>query len=182
MQSFLSLYNKIADASVHNKLDVEIATLNKNLDFEQHHLDCLLNPEKQPPVIRLGECSCTDEEKEACNKTCSFDAISRDEKGNIVISEENCVGCAECIKNCKPNNLTDRKEIVPIFELLNSGESPVYAMIAPAYIGQFRDEVTPGKLRSAFKKLGFAGMIEVALFADILTLKEALEFDEAIKV
>ena len=40
--------------------------------------------------------------------------------------------------------------------------------------------VTPGKLRTAFKKLGFDGMVEVALFADILTLKEALEFDKNI--
>lgn len=35
-------------------------------------------------------------------------------------------------------------------------------------------------LRSAFLRLGFDGMIEVALFADILTLKEALEFDKNI--
>ncbi|MBQ9915496.1 MAG: hydrogenase, partial [Clostridia bacterium] len=60
-------------------------------------------------------------------------------------------------------------------------EKPVYAMIAPAFIGQFPENVTPGRLRSAFKKLGFAGMVEVALFADILTLKEALEFDRAVK-
>lgn len=53
-------------------------------------------------------------------------------------------------------------------------------MIAPAFVGQFSSEVTPGKLRSAFKKLGFYGMMEVALFADILTLKEAFEFDRAI--
>lgn len=66
-------------------------------------------------------------------------------------------------------------------EALRDGKKPVYAMIAPAFIGQFSDEVTPGMLRTAFKKLGFAGMVEVALFADILTLKEALEFDHTVK-
>ena len=30
-------------------------------------------------------------------------------------------------------------------------------------------------------KIGFDGMLEVALFADILTLKEALEFDKNIQ-
>ncbi|MEL7604384.1 MAG: [Fe-Fe] hydrogenase large subunit C-terminal domain-containing protein, partial [Bacillota bacterium] len=40
--------------------------------------------------------------------------------------------------------------------------------------------VTPGELRTAFKRIGFTGMVEVALFADILTLKEALEFDKNI--
>ena len=54
-------------------------------------------------------------------------------------------------------------------------------MIAPAFVSQFDSQVTPGKLRSAFKLLGFAGMVEVAVFADILTLKEALEFDRNIK-
>lgn len=56
-------------------------------------------------------------------------------------------------------------------------ERPVYLMIAPAFFGQFSEQVTPGKLRQAFKTLGFTGMVEVALFADVLTLKEALEFD-----
>ena len=63
---------------------------------------------------------------------------------------------------------------------VRTAKGPVYALIAPAFLGQFSKEVTPGKLRTAFKKLGFAGMIEVALFADILTLKEALEFDKNI--
>jgi iron only hydrogenase large subunit-like protein len=51
----------------------------------------------------------------------------------------------------------------------------IYAVVAPAFIGQFL-HITPGKLRSAFKALGCDGMIEVSLFADILTLKESLEF------
>ena len=51
-------------------------------------------------------------------------------------------------------------------------------MVAPAFLGQFSEKVTPGKLRTAFQALGFTGMVEVALFADILTLKEALEFDK----
>jgi iron only hydrogenase large subunit-like protein len=38
-----------------------------------------------------------------------------------------------------------------------------------------------GKLRSAFKSVGFGGMVEVALFADILTLKEALTFDRNVR-
>ncbi|HBF65457.1 MAG TPA: iron hydrogenase, partial [Clostridium sp.] len=60
---------------------------------------------------------------------------------------------------------------------LYSANRPVYAMIAPAFVNQYSDEITPGKLRAAFKRIGFTGMVEVALFADILTLKEALEFD-----
>ena len=181
MQSFLYLYNKLLKAGVNNKLDIEIKNLKESLDFDKHHLDCLLNPQKHTPVIRLAQCSCSDEDKKACENLCFFDALKRDENGNMTILDD-CVGCGDCIEECESNNLAEIKEIVPIFELLNTGKTPVYAMIAPAYIGQFSKEVTPGKLRSVFKKLGFAGMIEVALFADILTLKEALEFDKVIQV
>jgi len=63
---------------------------------------------------------------------------------------------------------------------IRSSKGLVYAIIAPAFLGQFSEEVTPGKIRNALKQVGFDGMIEVALFADILTLKEALEFDKNI--
>lgn len=181
MHSFYSLYNEVVNASVDNKLDERLVDISTFSDYDEHHLECLLHPDKQAPVIRLSKCSCNDEEKEQCKNSCMFDAISTDKDGNINISKKDCTGCADCIENCKAKNLTDRKDILPIFELLNKSETPVYVMIAPAFISQFSEDVSPGMLRSAFKKLGFAGMLEVALFADILTLKEALEFDRSIQ-
>lgn len=68
-----------------------------------------------------------------------------------------------------------------VIRRLREDDAPIFAMIAPAFISQFREAVTPGKLRAAFKKMGFSGMIEVSLFADILTLKEAYEFDRNIQ-
>ena len=51
----------------------------------------------------------------------------------------------------------------------------VYVLIAPAFTGQFGEHATPGRrLRTAFKAIGFKGMVEVAVFADILTLKESI--------
>lgn len=176
MKPFDNLYQKTVDAAVHG----DIASLFKNAaqthEFDSHQLDCLLNPKKHAPVFALGKCDC---EKADCVGVCFYNAISRGEDGMLTISEHDCVGCGECIVACEDNNLTDIKEVVPLFESINNGET-VYALIAPAYISQFSAHMTPGKLRSAFKKLGFAGMIEVALFADILTLKEALEFDRAV--
>ena len=88
-----------------------------------------------------------------------------------------CTGCGQCVEVCKHYALVDKKEFVPLIHLLKDRRVPVFAAVAPAYIGQFGPKVTPGKLRAAFKNLGFYGMVEVALFADMLTLKEALEFD-----
>ena len=62
-------------------------------------------------------------------------------------------------------------------EVLLAPEKQVYALIAPAFMGQFGEGVSPGAIRAALKRAGFSGMVEVAVFADILTLKEALEFD-----
>ena len=53
----------------------------------------------------------------------------------------------------------------------------VIATVAPAIIGQFGDDVTMDKLRTAFIKLGFTDMVEVAFAADMLTIKEACEFN-----
>lgn len=47
----------------------------------------------------------------------------------------------------------------------------MYATVAPSFVGQLGNDVTPGKLRSALKKVSFKDMIEVALAADILTVK-----------
>ena len=55
-----------------------------------------------------------------------------------------------------------------------------YILLAPAFLGQYHD-VKTGQIRNAFRKMGFDGLVEVALFADILTLKEALEFDRNIQ-
>ncbi len=181
MQTFSSLYERLMKAGIGNNLDAELAKANAEADCDPHQLDCLLHPHNHPPVVRLGRCLCSAEEKAKCAQVCFFSALEQDESGNVSISKENCVGCGDCIRSCEENNLMEVKEAVPIFDIINEGKAPVYAMIAPAYISQFSKEVTPGKLRSAFKQLGFAGMIEVALFADILTLKEALEFDKTIQ-
>ncbi len=177
MTTFAQLYERLVEASVKNHLQEELDYL-KQEEFDPHHLDCLLNPKKHAPVIRIGECACS--ESEHCVQRCLFEALYRDEKGNIAINADLCVGCGECIDNCRAKKLTESKDILPTLDAIHNAKTPVYAMIAPAFINQFTSDVTPGKLRAAFKRLGFTGMVEVALFADILTLKEALEFDKNI--
>lgn len=146
-------------------------------DGELHHLDCLLQPDKHPPVLRLKECGCGAGE-EHCAAACLFNAIVRDGQGKLTIDPERCNGCGACINACKAGNLTASRDALPALDALKHAKGPAFALIAPAFHGQFSPQVTPGKLRSAFRALGFTGMVEVALFADILTLKEALEFDQ----
>ena len=148
-------------------------------EYDPKHLDCLLHPEEYAPVISTD--TCTDCFERACQKSCIFDAIETGEEGELFINPSRCEGCAACIDACKSNHLAASKDVLPAMRPVRNASGPVYLMIAPAFSGQFRGHVTAGKLRSACKALGFTGMVEVALFADILTLKEALEFERHVR-
>lgn len=180
MQTINELYTRLVAAAARKKTREELEEIKKRA-YDPHQLDCLMHPERHAPVWRVGNCVCGRDEAAPCAASCLFDAIRRDENGNAVIDKDKCAGCAECIGKCRANKLAGSREILPVLAALDNPPGPVYAMIAPAFIGQFPGGVTPGKLRSAFKRLGFAGMVEVALFADILTLREALEFDRRIR-
>ena len=148
-------------------------------EYDPKHLDCLLHPEEYAPVISTD--TCTDCFERACQKSCIFDAIETGKEGELFINPSRCEGCAACIDACKSNHLAASKDVLPAMRAVRNASGPVYLMIAPAFSGQFRGNVTAGKLRSACKALGFTGMVEVALFADILTLKEALEFERHVR-
>ena len=177
MQKFDDLYQKLVTATLNN----EEQTLLDSLDpYDAHQLDCLLHPKKYPVIWHTGDCECVDGQQH-CINVCPFHAIHPGESGKIEIDETLCVGCSYCVQECRAHNLTTSKDVVSALQAIRSHKGLVYALIAPAFLGQFSSDVTPGKLRNALKIIGFDGMIEVALFADILTLKEAFEFDANIK-
>lgn len=149
-------------------------------EYDPYHLNCLLHPEQHAPVIFAEYCEQCAYER-ACEKSCIFDAFEQDENGKAVINPEKCIGCGACIDACRLEKLAANKDVVPVLTAIREKKREVYALIAPAFLGQFGEKVTVGRLRAAFKAMGFKGMVEVAVFADILTLKEALEFDANIK-
>ncbi|MGE4276996.1 MAG: [Fe-Fe] hydrogenase large subunit C-terminal domain-containing protein [Lawsonibacter sp.] len=172
--TFDDLYHDLIRQAVHGApLPREIPEANPQ------QLDCLLHPHRYAPVWTLSSCQCREQEP-PCAAACLFQAIVRKEDGTISIDPSLCSGCNSCLEACQSGALTASRDILPALDAVKHASGPVYALIAPAFHGQFSADVTPGKLRSAFKALGFTGMVEVALFADILTLKEALEFDRTI--
>lgn len=138
-----------------------------------------------PPVVTIVKevCDLCGHEKgdEACKTSCHHGALTRTEEHGVVIENGKCLTCGTCISNCPFEALSDKVEFVPLIDMLKQQEIPVYAAIAPAYIGQFGDNITPGQIRSALKILGFKDMIEVALFADLLTLREVHEFEHLVQ-
>ena len=172
MKTFQQLYEDL----LRQKVSVE-EPLPK--EYDPKHLDCLLYPEEYAPVISTD--TCADCFERACQKSCIFDAIETGKEGELFINPSRCEGCAACIDACKSNHLAASKDVLPAMRAVRNASGPVYLMIAPAFSGQFRGHVTAGKLRSACKALGFTGMVEVAVFADILTLNEALEFERHVR-
>ena len=178
MKTFFDLYEKVLNDEVKGK-KIEIESL-EQIGYDRKQIDCLTHPEKYPPVLvtETGGCKCSEPK---CVAACLFEAIGHDKDGNVKIDADACVGCEKCIEACDAEKLAASRDTVAVLESMSTSDRPVYALVAPAAEGQFGDGVTMGKLRTAFKMLGFTGVVEVALFADVLTLKEALEFDRSIK-
>ena len=173
------------------KLSKEIAILcGVHVDFNESYekyieelKDAIKNYESKHKIVtKIGDhCGCIESGKEPqCQKSCPFDAILLNkESGSTYIDSEACVDCGICVEACENGNILDKVQFMPLLELLKSGDI-VIAEVAPAITNQFND-ASLDQMRTALKKIGFSDMIEVAFFADMLTLKEAAEFNANVK-
>ena len=175
MLTFDELYRRTLRNAVSGSsaIDPELA--------EPRMIQCLLKPQEQPLIWRTKPCLCSPNADKPCEKACEWDAVRYEADGRFSIDTSKCVGCEACIDACKFDALTASKDIIPVVQELREYDGPIYALVAPAFSGQLGEQVTFGRLRAALKKLGFSGVLEVAAFADILTMKEALEFDKNIQ-
>jgi iron only hydrogenase large subunit-like protein len=73
----------------------------------------------------------------------------------------------------------DKGQIFQVIQSILKGDQ-VIAIVAPAFIGQFSGQVSPGKLIAAMEKLGFYRTTEVAIGADLCTIEEARDFLEKV--
>lgn len=113
-----------------------------------------------------------------CVSACPFDAILVNPiNNNKYIDYDICLGCGECVKACDSGNYIDAVQFLPVAEILKSGKK-VIAAVAPAISGQFGEDVSLDMLRESFIKAGFTDMVEVAFAADMLSIKESVEFDK----
>lgn len=137
---------------------------------------------EKPIVTKIdGACDYCDKEDCKCMESCKYEAhIYRRTKGPFIVNNK-CLSCGECVSSCDFGALADKIEFMPLADLLKDKNTTVYAAVAPAIVGQFGEDVSIGQIRTALKLIGFRDMLEVALFADILTIKEAFEFNALVK-
>ena len=114
-----------------------------------------------------------------CAEACGMKAIGSDDHGRAEINHEKCVSCGQCLINCPFGAIADKSQIGQVIYSILQGEE-VIATVAPAFVGQFGGKGDVGRLREAFKQLGFAGVEEVAIGADLCAVQEAEDFIEEV--
>lgn len=139
----------------------------------------------QEKCIKCGKCvsvcpyHAIIKQERPCSKACGVNAIGSDEYGRAEIDQEKCVSCGMCLANCPFGAIADKAQIFQTIQAIKS-DVPVYAAIAPAVSSQFGPKMLPGRMRSAFKALGFEDIVEVAIGADLCTIEEAKDFVEEV--
>lgn len=123
------------------------------------------------PVYTI-EAECQDCYK--CVRHCPVKAI-RVRDGHAAVIPELCVACGKCVEVC-PVKAKQVRNDTGRARLLLQDSSPVYASIAPSWVSEFRD-LEPGKLIRALKLLGFAGVSETALGAQLVSARMAEALD-----
>ena len=142
--------------------------------FKRCHID-------QDKCIRCGKCynqcpyRAISKIERPCAAACGMDAIGSDEEGRAKIDYNKCVSCGMCLVNCPFGAIADKSQIFQLIHAMKRG-SQVIACVAPAFVSQFGDKVTPAKLRSAMREIGFSDVVEVAIGADLCTIEEAEDF------
>lgn len=133
-----------------------------------------------PVVAKLDEVCRLCDNSQSCEHTCKYEAQVYHRGKGPIIENDKCLSCGRCVTSCDFGALADKIEFIPLIELLQDDDVDVYAAVAPAIVGQFGDKVSMGQLRTGLKIMGFKDMVEVAMFADILTIREAFEFNNLV--
>ena len=105
-----------------------------------------------------------------CVRQCPVKAI-RVENGHAMIIPEMCIVCGTCVIKCPAKAKRVRSDIQRIPQLL-SLKKTVIVSLAPSFISEFPD-CTPEQLIAAIKMLGFTGVSETAIGADLVSAQVA---------
>lgn len=115
-----------------------------------------------------------------CEQSCKAHAIHMGETGAAEIDPEKCTDCGACVYTCPFGAVVDKSYIVQAIHLIKESRIEnfeVYAIMAPAVASQFT-YASFGQVITAMKKIGFDGVMETALGADMTAEAEARELLE----
>ncbi len=114
-----------------------------------------------------------------CLAVCGVNAIKNDSHNRAVIDNDICVSCGQCMVSCPFGAIADKSQIFQLIRAMQSGKE-VIAQVAPAFVGQFGDQVSPGQIKKALEELGFMHIYETAIGADLGAIAEAKHYVEKV--
>ncbi len=115
--------------------------------------------------IFTAEAECQDCFK--CVRQCPVKAICVRE-GHASVIPELCIACGGCVQVCPVHAKKVRNDIGRVRCLMQDSKVPVYASLAPSWVNEFRG-LPAANMIAALRKLGFAGVSETALGAQIVS-------------
>src|SRR5574344_275420 len=112
-----------------------------------------------------------------CIRRCPVKAI-RVEDGHALVMSELCIACGRCVINCPAHAKQYRDDTPAVKTLLKSGRKVILSL-APSFKSEFPEYTVTG-LVEKIKALGFYGVSETALGADLVSSKVADELTKAL--
>ncbi len=124
------------------------------------------------PPIYTEKNNCQDCYK--CLRQCPVKAI-KIEDGSASIIPDQCIYCGHCVQVCPSEAKKVRDDMMDLYTLIDS-KAKIIACIAPSWVSEFPG-LNAGQLTTIFSKLGFAGVSETALGAEIISKQTAQWID-----
>ncbi|MBQ4618823.1 MAG: 4Fe-4S dicluster domain-containing protein [Clostridia bacterium] len=153
------------------------------ISFDHNHVAHI----DKTKCVECGQCakvcpySAIVNRKRPCQVACKIKAISINEDNAAQIDDEKCIQCGACVYQCPFGAISDKSFILNVIDMIKKSENnqkyKVYAVVAPSISSQFT-HAKLGQVISGMKELGFHTVVEAALGADMVALKEAKELSE----
>ncbi len=119
--------------------------------------------------------------KRPCELACKVNAIQMSESKAASINNDRCTECGACSYICPFGAISEKSYILDAVDIIKKSDfgrkHNVYAVVAPAFASQF-NYAKRGQLISGIRELGFTHVVEAAVGADAVALREASELVE----
>lgn len=153
------------------------------ISFDHNHVAHI----DKSKCVECGQCakvcpySAIVNRKRPCQNACKIKAISINENNAASIDNNKCISCGACVYQCPFGAIMDKSFILNVVDLLKKSEQgknyKLYAVVAPSISSQFT-YAKLGQVTTGLKELGFHTVVEAALGADLVAMKESRELVE----
>lgn len=153
------------------------------ISFDHNHVAHI----DKSKCVECGQCakvcpySAIVNRKRPCQNACKIKAISINENNAASIDNNKCISCGACVYQCPFGAIMDKSFILNVVDLLKKSEQgknyKLYAVVAPSISSQFT-YAKLGQVITGLKELGFHTVVEAALGADLVAMKESRELVE----